>query len=82
MSYKDEIQERADELAFERYDKDFYDLTEEQRDKVYEYDQNSWTNHYASLADSMAEERKFEEEPMDTREEDAREDEQLRMSMD
>lgn len=29
MSYKNEIQEYVDDLAYQRYGKDFYDLTEE-----------------------------------------------------
>jgi len=52
---KEEIQERADEIAGEKYGKAFYELSEKQQDKVYEEAQESWTDHYASLADSMKE---------------------------
>lgn len=55
MNYKEEIQERADEIAGEKYDKDFYDLTEEQQDEVYEEAQEALTDHYVSVADSMLE---------------------------
>ena len=34
--YKMMIQERADELAYDLYEKDFYDLSIEDRDRVYE----------------------------------------------
>lgn len=54
-SYKDDIQERANEIASGKYGKDFYDLTEKQQDKVYEEAQEAQTDHYVSLADSMAE---------------------------
>lgn len=60
MDYKEMIQQFADEIASEKYDKDFYDLTEKQKDEVYEEAQERCTDHYVSLADSMAEERKYE----------------------
>jgi len=60
MSYKDEIQQFADELAAEKYDKDFYDLSEKQQDEVYAEAQERYVDHFTSLADSMSEEMKYQ----------------------
>lgn len=59
MSYKDDIQEHANEIASQKYDKDFYDLTEKQQDEVYTQAQEQYFDNLYSQADSMAEERKF-----------------------
>lgn len=62
MSYKDDIQEIADEIAWEKYGKEsFYDLTEEQQDKVYEEAQERYVDNYASQIDSIMERRKYGE---------------------
>lgn len=60
MSYKDEIQEIAFEIAFQKYDKDFYDLTEKQRDKVYEEAQEAYFDNLASQADAMIDRAKYQ----------------------
>lgn len=60
MSYKDEIQEHADDLAYQKYGKDFYDLTEEQQEEIYKEAQEMFNDDFASQADSMKEKRKFE----------------------
>lgn len=60
MDYKEMIQQFADEIAAEKYDKDFYDLSEAQQEEVYEQAQERCNDHYASLADSMAEEMKYQ----------------------
>lgn len=59
MSYKDEIQEQADEIAWRDYGLDFYDLTEKQRDKVYEQAQEAYTDNIMSQADSMIDREKY-----------------------
>jgi len=55
MNYKDEIQEYADEIASQKYDKDFYDLTEKQQDEVYEEAQERYIDNFTSQIDSMQE---------------------------
>jgi hypothetical protein len=60
MSYKDDIQVHADEIAWAKYGKDFYDLTEEQQDKVYEEAQELYFDYLFSQADSMKEENNNE----------------------
>ena len=46
MSYKDETQEIAHEIAWEEHGKDFYDLTEEEQDKVYARAQEIYTDSF------------------------------------
>ena len=55
MSYKDDIQVHADEIAWGEYGKDFYDLSEKEQDKVYEAAQELYVDRLASQADSMME---------------------------
>lgn len=59
MSYKDAIQEFADEIAFGKYGKDFYDLTEKQRDEVYEQAMEQYTDNLASQVDAMIDREKY-----------------------
>lgn len=59
MNYKDAIQEYADEIAWESYDKDFYDLPEDKQDKVYEQAQERYIDNFASQIDGMKEREKY-----------------------
>lgn len=59
MGYKDDIQEQADEIAFQKYGKDFYDLSEKQQDEVYEEAQEAYTDNLASQADAMKDREKY-----------------------
>ena len=59
MNYKEMIQEHADELASQEYDKDFYDLTDEQQDEIYKKAQEMANDDFASQIDAMKEKRKF-----------------------
>ena len=65
MDYKEWIQQRADELAEDLYDKDFYHLTGDEQIKVWEQAKEEWIDHYAVSIDACydaAEERHLEEE--------------------
>lgn len=55
MSYKDDIQVHADEIAWAEHGKDLYDLTEKERDEVYQKAQEVYVDRLASQADSMME---------------------------
>lgn len=59
MNYKEEIQEYADDLASQKYGKDFYDLTEKQQEEIYAKAQEMYNDDFASQIDSMKEKRKF-----------------------
>lgn len=43
MSYKDRIQEIAEDIAYLRFGKDFYDLSEEEKDRIYEEATRNYT---------------------------------------
>jgi hypothetical protein len=58
--YKDRIQNKAEELAREKYDKDFYDLPEKIRDKIYNLAMELYKDHYAAEIDA-AYDRRMEE---------------------
>ncbi len=49
--YKDRIQQRAEELAFARYEIWFYDLPEKERDAIYEEARQDVIEGYRGLAD-------------------------------
>ena len=51
--YKEAIQIHADEIAWNNYDKDFYDLSEELQDKVYAEAEEQYADDFASQIDSM-----------------------------
>lgn len=61
MSYKDEIQEHADEIAWEKYRKDFYDLTEDEQDKVWAEAEERYIDNHLSQIDSMVDRAKYED---------------------
>lgn len=61
MNYKDAIQQHADEIAWENYGKDFYDLPEALQNKVYTEAQERYTDNFASQIDGMKERRKNDE---------------------
>lgn len=52
MDYKDWIQNRADELALEQYNEDFYNLPSEVRDTIYQQAMADYADHYASQVDA------------------------------
>jgi len=62
MNYKEAIQLRADEIAWEKYGKEFYDLNENEQDKVYEEAQELVVDDLFSQADSMKDQRKYTQE--------------------
>ena len=53
--YKDWIQERADEIAGEEHDKDFYDLPKPIRDEIYKHASNDYVEAYSSYCDYVYE---------------------------
>jgi len=59
MDYKEAIQERADELAMEKYDKEFYDLDKELQFKVYQQATEDYADDLASQIDSMKDREKY-----------------------
>ena len=56
---KEMYMERADQLAMQIYDKEFYDLTKEQQDKLYGVAESDVVNGLADYADCL---RKAEKE--------------------
>ena len=52
---KDWIQERADELAEEEHNKDFYDLPRSIRDEIYKHASNDYVEAYSSYCDYVYE---------------------------
>ncbi len=58
---KDWIRERADEIAGEEYDKDFYDLSAEMQDIVYSRAMDDYVDYYSAYCDSVYERMKDKE---------------------
>lgn len=58
--YKDWIQERADDLAVEYYNKDYYDLTDEEQQEIYELAEGDYKDAYASYCDYVYETQRGE----------------------
>jgi len=52
VDYKDWIANRADELALEKYGKDFYDLSGELQVEVYNQAMEEYKDHYADMIDA------------------------------
>jgi len=50
---KDWTQNRADEIANELYDKEFYDLPSSLRDEVYAKAMEDWNSYYAIQIDHL-----------------------------
>ena len=50
---KEQIIERADELAIEIYDKEFYYLTSEQQDKIFRWAEQDVVEGYFVQADRL-----------------------------
>jgi len=50
---KDQIIERADELAMEIYDKEFYDLTEDQKDKIFKQAEEDVIDNFVGQAERL-----------------------------
>lgn len=46
--YKEAIQLYADEIAWENYEKDFYDLSEELQDKIYTQAKERYADNFFS----------------------------------
>lgn len=59
MDYKEAIQVHADEIAWDKYGKDFYDLSEDEQDKVYEEAQEQYVDHFTSQIDKMRGREKY-----------------------
>lgn len=53
--YKDWMQERADEIAYDEYLKDFYDLTKRQQTEVYDQASSDHTDAYSAWCDAIYE---------------------------
>lgn len=51
--YKWDIQERAEEIAWNDHDCSFYELTEAQQEAVYKQATEGWTDSLASRADYL-----------------------------
>jgi len=56
---KDLIIDKADKLALEKYDCEFYELTAEQQDEVWKLARQEANDYLASLADAERERRKY-----------------------
>ena len=48
IDYKDWVQCRADDIATERYGKDYYELDDDDQVAVYEEATNDYTNQFSS----------------------------------
>ena len=55
---KDWIQNRADDLATELHNKEFYDLPSNLQDTVYQQAMEDWTDYYADQIDHIYEREK------------------------
>jgi len=55
MDYKEWIQNKAEELALERYDTDYYDLPESTRQQLYDEAMELYKDHYADQIDAAYE---------------------------
>jgi len=55
---KEQIIERADELAMEIYDKEFYNLTSSEQDKIFKKAERDVVDNYADHADSLRKAKK------------------------
>lgn len=55
VDYKDWIENRAHELAEERYNKDYYDLPKDIQLEIYNRAEADYTDHYASQIDAIYE---------------------------
>jgi len=53
MDYKDNIQTRAEEIAWNDYECDFYDLSDELQDKVYALATDGYADSMAARADYL-----------------------------
>jgi len=51
--YKDWIENRAHELAEERYNKDYYDLPENIQQEIYTRAEADYIDHHASQIDAL-----------------------------
>ena len=59
-SMKEFISNKADELALDRYDREYYLLTAEQQDEIWKLAEESWQDYIASQIDAERERRKYE----------------------
>lgn len=58
---KDKIQERAMDMAYEQYNKDFYDLTEAQQTEIYNKAESLVMDEMVDEADTMRKEMAIHE---------------------
>jgi len=61
INYKDWLQNRAEELALEKYDAGFCDLTEDKRAEVYNQAIEEYKNRIAARIDKVIADRKRKE---------------------
>lgn len=59
LDYKDWIQSKADELALEEYDRDFYELTDEAQDRIYNRAVELYKDYMADRIDMVYERVKY-----------------------
>lgn len=57
---KELLQGKADEIALELYQREFYELADEQQDEVWNLAEQAVQDYLASLADAQKERRKYE----------------------
>ncbi len=57
---KDAIQTIAENLAVDRYDKEFYSLPAVIRDRLYNEATSRWTDNYAASCDAAYEKSKYD----------------------
>ena len=57
--YKWDIQERAEELSWDRYDTDFYELSKELQDQVYRDATEGWQEGVMARADQLRDQAKY-----------------------
>ena len=60
MVDKDWIQNRADELALEKYNSEFYDLPSTVQTEIYTRAESDYADHIASQIDAERDRRKYE----------------------
>lgn len=58
MNFKDECSERTEEMAWDKYNKGFYDLTDEQQDEIWSAAEEAVIDIRLSIAESMIDVRR------------------------
>ena len=60
MDYKYEIQKIAEEIAYREHDCEFYELSEELKDKIWRRAEVEFAEHLQDYADNLREEMEFQ----------------------